>query len=48
MKCCELTIHLDRLQAIPKATTDVVNREGLEGVVIYLGNRLATLAEPQL
>jgi hypothetical protein len=44
-ECNELAAHLDSLQSILKSTRDVTRREALQKVIIYLGNRLATLAE---
>jgi len=41
----ELTDLLDCLQTILKTTKDVTDRAILERVIIYLGNRLATLLE---
>ena len=41
----ELIAHLECLPAILRTTKDMVQRAGLEKVIIYLGNRLATLIE---
>jgi hypothetical protein len=41
----ELVDHLERLRDVLKATNDAAHRAVLEKVIIYLGNRLATLVE---
>jgi hypothetical protein len=37
--------HLESLQKILQTTTDVAHRTALERLIIYLGNRLADIAE---
>jgi hypothetical protein len=41
----QLAEHLEALQAILGATTDVAHRTALEKSIIYLGNRLADIVE---
>jgi len=40
-----LVEHVKALQAIHAATTDVAHRTALEKLIMYLGNRLADIAE---